>query len=187
MARLIYAMNTSLDGYTEDAQGRFGWGAADDEESHTDICELVSKFRSYLYGRKMYEKMVYWETSDQVRDQPPYLLEFARRWQAAEKIVYSKTLAEPRSGRTTIEREFDPDTVRRIKADAEHDIAIAGPELAAQAIRAGLVDGLLMILRPVVLGGGKRFFPDGVQLDFELIEDRRLRNGVIILRYAVRG
>jgi dihydrofolate reductase len=115
------------------------------------------------------------------------VLDFARQWQAAEKIVYSRTLAEPRSARTRIEREFDPEAVRRLKADAEHDITVDGPELAAQAIRAGLVDEFQMIVCPVVVGSGKRFFPDGVRLDLELAEERRFRKGVIVLRYAVRG
>jgi dihydrofolate reductase len=115
------------------------------------------------------------------------LLDFARQWQAAEKIVYSRTLAEPRSARTRIEREFDPDAVRRLKADAEHDITVDGPELAAQAIREGLVDEFQMIVCPVVVGGGKRFFPDGVRLNLELVEERRFRKGVIVLRCAVRG
>jgi len=146
MAKLIYLMNTSLDGYTEDEHGRFGWGVTEDQEVHSDICEFVSSFRTCLYGRRMYETMVYWETADEVRDQPRFLLEFARRWQAAEKIVYSRTLAGPRSARTRIEREFDPDAVRRLKADAEHDITVEGPELAAQAIREGLVDEFQMIV-----------------------------------------
>jgi dihydrofolate reductase len=187
MAKLIYSMCTSLDGYTEDEHGRFGWGVFEDEEAHTYICELVSSFRTFLYGRKMYEMMVYWETADQVRDQPRFLLEFARTWQTAEKIVYSRTLAEPRSARTTIEREFDPDAVRRLKADAERDIEVAGPELAAQAVRAGIVDEFQVFVCPVVVGGGKRFFPEGVRLDLELVEERRFRTGVIVLRYAVRG
>ena len=107
--------------------------------------------------------------------------------QAAEKIVYSRTLAEPRSARTRIEREFDPDAVRRLKSNAEHDITVDGPELAAQAIRKGLVDEFQMIVCPVVVGGGKRFFPDGVRLDLKLVEERRFRKGVIVLRYAVCG
>ena len=122
MARLIYSMLTSLDGYTEDEHGRFGWGAPEDEEVHSYINELASSFGTYLYGRKMYEKMVYWETAHTVRGQPRFVLDWARQWQAALKIVYSRTLAEPRSARTRIEREFDPDAVRRLKADAEHDI-----------------------------------------------------------------
>jgi dihydrofolate reductase len=187
MAKLIYCMNTSLDGYTEDEQGRFDWRAGDDKEQHAEICELVSCFGTYLFGRKMYEKMVYWETADTLPDQPQYLIDFARKWQAAEKIVYSKTLAEPRSARTRIERCFDPDAVRRLKADAGPDIEVEGPELAWQAIHAGLVDELLMIVHPVVAGGGRRFFPDGVRLDLELVEQRRLGKGAIALRYAVRG
>jgi dihydrofolate reductase len=166
-----------LDGYTEDEHGRFGWGAPEDEEVHSYINELASSFGTYLYGRRMYETMVYWETAHTVRDQPQFVLDWARQWQAAEKIVYSRTLAEPRSARTRIEREFDPGAVRRLKADAE----------PAHAIRAGLVDEFQMIVCPVVVGSGKRFFPDGVRLDLELVEERRFRKGVVVLRYAVRG
>ena len=115
------------------------------------------------------------------------MLDFARQWQAADKIVYSRTLTEPRSARTRIEREFNPDAVRRFKADSEHDITVDGPELAAQAIRAGLVDEFQIIVCPVVVGGGKRFFPDGVRLELELIEERRFHEGVVVLRYIVRG
>ena len=135
----------------------------------------------------MYETMVYWETAHTVRDLPQFVLDFARQWQSAEKIVYSRTLAEPRSARTRIERAFDPGAVRRLKADAEQDITVDGPELAAQAIRAGLVDEFQMIVCPVVVGSGKRFFPDGVRLNLELVEERRFRKDVIFLRYAVRG
>ena len=187
MAKLIYSMLISLDGYTEDEHGRFGWGAPEDEEVHSYINELASPFGTYLYGRRMYETMVYWETAHTVRNQPLFVLDFARLWQAAEKIVYSTTLAEPRSTRTRIEREFDPDAVRRLKSDAERDITVDGPQLAAQAIRAGLVDEFQMIVCPVVVGGGKRFFPDGVRLNLALVEERRFRKGVIALRYAVRG
>ena len=186
MAKLIYSMLTSLDGYTEDEHGRFGWGAPEDEEVHSYINELASSFGTYLYGRRMYETMVYWETAHTVRDQPQFVLDFARQWQAVEKIVYSRTLAEPRSARTRIEREFDPAAIRRLKADAEHDITVDGPELAAQAIR-GLVDEFQMIVCPVVVGGGKRFFPEDVRLDLELVEELRFRNCVVVLRYAVRG
>jgi len=186
MAKLVYAMNMSLDGYTEDEHGGFGWGAPD-EEVFTYCCELVSSFGTYLYGRKMYETMVYWETADRLPDQQRFELEFARQWQAAEKIVFSKTLDEPRSARTRIERDFDPEAVRRLKAEAEHDITVEGPELAAQAIRTGLVDEFVMIVHPLVVGGGKRFFPEGVRLDLDLVEERRFRNGVFVLRYAFRG
>jgi dihydrofolate reductase len=186
MARLIYGMIQSLDGYTEDAQGKFGWGAPD-EEVHSYVNELASSVGTYLYGRRMYETMVYWETAHTDPDQSPVVLDWARQWQAAEKVVYSRTLAEPRSARTRIEREFDPEAVRRLKADAGHDITVNGPELAGQALRAGLVDEIQMIVYPVIVGGGKRFFPEGVRLDLELLEERRFGNGVVVLRYAVRG
>lgn len=116
-----------------------------------------------------------------------FVLDFARQWQAAEKVVYSRTLAEPRSARTRIEREFDPDEVRRLKAEVEHDLTVDGPELAGQAIRAGLVDEFQMIVCPVVVGGGKRFFPDGVRLSLDLVEERHFPKGAVVLRYAVRG
>ncbi len=180
-------MLTSLDGYIEDEHGGFGWAAPHDEETHAYINELASSVGTYLYGRRMYETMVYWETAQTLPDLPPFVLDWARQWQAAEKIVYSKTLAEPGSARTRLGGEFEPDAVRRLKADAEHDIAVAGPELAAQALRAGLVDEIQMIIFPVVVGGGKQFFPDGVRLDLELLEERRLGSGVIVLRYAVAG
>lgn len=185
MAKLIYGMITSLDGYTEDEHGDFGWGAPD-EEVHTYINGLASSVGTYLYGRRMYDMMVYWETALTVPDEPQVFYEWARQWQAAEKIVYSTTLAEPQSARTRIERAFDPDAVRRLKADAKRDITVNGPELAAQALRSGLVDELQMIVFPVVVGGGKRFLPDGVRLDLERIEQRGFGNGVVVLRYAVR-
>ena len=187
MAKFVFSMLTSLDGYTEDQHGRFGWGIDEDLEAFSSIHALASSFRSFLYGRRIYETMVYWETAPTVGDQPQFELDFARQWQAAEKIVYSRTLAEPRSARTRIEREFDPDEVRRLKADAQHDMIVAGPELAAHAIGAGLVDEFQMIVWPVIVGGGKRFFPDGVRLNLELLEERRFGKGVVYVRYAVRG
>ena len=187
MAKLIYMMNASLDGYTEDEHGGFGWTAPQDEEAHTWVFEHVSSFRTCLYGRRVYETMVYWETAHTVPNQPQFVLDFARRWQAAEKIVYSRTLAEPRSARTRIERAFDPEAVRQLRANAGSDIAVAGPELTAQAIQAGLVDELQMRVCPVVVGGGKRYFPGDVRLDLELVEERRFRNGELFLRYAVRS
>jgi dihydrofolate reductase len=186
MAKLIYGMITSLDGYIEDEHGGFGWGAPEDDRVHSYINELASSVGTYLYGRRMYETMVFWETALTIPDQPQFIRDWARQWQAAEKIVYSRTLAEPRSARTQIEREFDPDAVRRLKADTQHDITVDGPELAAQAIRSGLVDEFQMIISPVVVGRGKRFFPDGVRMNLELVEERRFGNGVVVLRYIVR-
>jgi dihydrofolate reductase len=129
-------MLTSLDGYTEDARGAFGWGAPEDEEVHSYIDELASSVGTYLYGRRMYETMVYWETA-QAPDQPQFIRDWARQWRAAEKVVYSRTLDQPRSARTRIEREFDGDAVRRLKAESPHDIIVAGPGLAAEAVRLG--------------------------------------------------
>jgi dihydrofolate reductase len=180
-------MFTSLDGYAEDGHGGFGWGAPEDEELHSYINQLASSFDTYLYGRRMYETMVYWETAHTVPNQPQFVLDFARQWQEAEKIVYSRTLAKPHSVRTRIEREFDPDVVRRLKGDSRHDITVNGPGLAAHALRAGLVDELQMFVCPAVVGAGKRFFPDGVRLDLELVEERRFRKGAVVLRYAVCG
>jgi dihydrofolate reductase len=135
----------------------------------------------------MYETMVYWETAHTVPHQPPFVLEWARQWQAAQKVDYSRTLAEPRSARTRIEREFDPDVVRRLKADVRRSITIDRPQLAAPALRAGIVDEIQMIVFPVVVGAGKRFFPDGVRRKLELVNERRFRRGVVFLQYAVRG
>ncbi len=187
MGKLIYSMITSLDGFTEDEHGQFGWGVPEDKDVHSYINALASSVGTYLIGRRMYETMVYWETAHTLPDQPDFVLDWARQWQAAEKIVYSKSLAEPRSARTRIEREFEPDAVQRLKSHAAHDITVDGPELAAQAIRAGLVDEFQMIVCPVIVGGGKRFFPDGVRLDLELVDERRFGNGVVTLQYAVRA
>ena len=187
MGKLIYSMIQSLDGYTEDPQGNFGWGAPDDEEVHSFVNEQASSVHTYLYGRRMYETMVYWETAHTLPDQPEFVLDWARQWQAADKVVYSRTLAAPSSARTRIERKFDPDAVRRLKADSPRDIAIAGPDLAAHAIRAGLIDEFQMFVCPVVVGGGKRFYPDGARVDLRLIDERRFPSGVKWLSYAVLG
>ena len=186
MAKLIYLMHTSLDGYVEDEQGDFGW-TAPDKEVNGYINDLTSSFGTYLYGRNMYDAMVFWEKDYAAHDLPPFSLDYARMWQAAEKIVYSRTLVEPRSARTRIEREFDPDAVRRLKANAERDMSINGPGLAAHALRAGLVDEIQMFVHAVIVGGGKRFLPDGVRSKLELIEERVFSNGVVTVRYAVRG
>ena len=187
MAKLIYSMLTSADGFTEDAQGQFGWGVPEDEEVHYYLNDLAASLGTYLYGRRMYETMVYWETAHMIPNQPQFVLDWARQWQAADKVVYSRTLAKPRSARTRIERAFDPDAIRRLKSTVDHDISVDGPQLAAQAIKAGLVDEFQMIVCPVFVGGGKRFFPDGVRLDLTLIEERLFGNGALAVRYAVRS
>lgn len=180
-------MIMSLDGYVEDKNGEFGWGAPDDEQVHTFVNEQASSVGTYLYGRRMYETMVYWETAHTIPDQPEFVLDWARQWQAAEKIVFSRTLDAPRSARTRIEREFDPEAIRRLKASTKHDITVDGPELAAQALKAGLVDQLQPIICPVIVGGGKPFYPHDLRLDLKLLEERRFDNGVVVLQYSVRN
>ncbi|MEU4567451.1 dihydrofolate reductase family protein [Micromonospora sp. NPDC023956] len=184
MGKLIYSMNTSLDGYVSDPDGNFGWGFPD-QESHEFIGELSRSFGTYLYGRRMYETMVYWETAHTLPDAPPFVVEYARVWQATDKIVYSTTLNEATSARTRIERTFDPDAVRALKAESDLDLTVDGPNLAAQAIRAGLVDEFQVFVGPIVVGGGNPFFPP-VRVDLELLDKRRFGNGVVYLRYRVR-
>jgi dihydrofolate reductase len=182
MAKLVYGMITSLDGYAEAAKGDLGHGA-DDEEVHTYIGDLFRSVGTYLYGRRMYETMVFWETAHELPDAPPHIVQYARDWQAANKIVYSTTLESVSSERTRIERTFDPEVVRKLKDEAEHDLTIDGPNLAAQAIAAGLVDEYHLFITTSVVGGGKRFFPDGVRLDLELVDQRRFASGLVHLRY----
>jgi dihydrofolate reductase len=181
MADLIYSAIMSLDGYIEDAGGTFEWAAPDDEV-HGFVNELQRPVGTYLYGRRMYETMLYWETADTV-EQHPVAREFRELWQAADKIVYSNTLSEPASARTRIERVFDVDAVRQLKDSSSTDISVGGPDLAAQALDAALVDELQLFVVPVIVGGGKRALPDHVRLDLELQDERRFASGVVHLRY----
>ena len=185
MAKLIYSAITSLDGYVADEEGNFDW-AAPDEEVHSFVNDLERPIGTYLYGRRMYEVMRAWETMDTGPEQPPVVEDFAKIWQAADKIVYSKTLETATSARTRIEREFDPEAVRQLKAQAARDITVGGPELAAQALEAGLVDELHLFLSPIVVGGGKQSLPNGVNVELELLDERRFGNGVVHLRYRTR-
>jgi dihydrofolate reductase len=184
MASLTYTGITSLDGYVADADGNFGWSAPD-EEVHTFVNDLERPVGTYLYGRRMYEVMVSWETIT-LTDQPPFMRDFAKIWRAADKIVYSRTLATVASARTRIERDFDPEAVRRMKAEAGRDISVGGPGLAAQAIRAGLVDEFHLLISPIVVGGGKRLLPDDVRVTLVLLEEHRFGNGVVHLHYRIR-
>lgn len=186
MAHLIYSMLASLDGYVEDADGGFAW-ATPSEEVHAYANDIGASVGTYLYGRRMYETMLFWETAHEVPGIGAVELAWARSWRAAEKVVFSTTLAAPRSQRTRVERSFDPDAVRAWVAAADRDVAIAGPEIAARAIAAGLVDELHVIVAPVVVGGGKRLFPAGSRLDLRLVEQRGFADGFVALRYAVRG
>jgi len=185
MAKLLYATISSLDGYVADENGKFDW-AEPDEEVHTFVNDLERSAGTHLYGRRLYEVLVAWETMDERPDQPQVILDFAEIWQAADKIVYSRTLEAVSSARTRIEREFDPEAVRKLKATSEHDLLIGGPELAAHAVRAGLVDEYHLFLAPVLVGGGKRALPDGVRVDLELLDERRFASGFIYLRYGTR-
>jgi dihydrofolate reductase len=184
LAKLIYSAIASLDGYVADEDGNFDW-AAPDEEVHSFVNDLERPVGTYLYGRRMYEVMTYWETAKTLADQPPFIRDFAKIWQAADKIVYSKTLETAASARTRIERDFDPEAIRQLKAAAERDLTVGGPDLAAQAIKAGLVDELHLFVTPVVVGGGKKALPDNVRLKLELLDERRFGNGTVYLRYRL--
>lgn len=184
MARLIYTGITSLDGYIADENGKFDWSAPD-EDVHAFVNDLERPIGTYLYGRSLYEVMVYWETAHTEPDQPPFVLDYATVWQAADKVVYSTTLESVTSARTRIERTFDPQTVRAMKDAADRDLSVGGPVLAAHAFRAGLVDEVHVFVSPVVVGGGKQFLPDKVRLNLELVEERRFRNGVVFLQYRI--
>lgn len=186
MAKLIYSAIASLDGYVADEQGKFDWSAPD-EEVHTFVNELERPIGTYLLGRRMYEVLAYWETADAIADLSPVAHEFAEIWQAADKMVYSKTLDTVLSARTRIEREFQPEVIRQLKATAGRDITVGGPELAAQAIEAGLVDELQLFVTPIVVGGGKPSLPKGVRVALELLDERRFSNGVVYLHYRLLG
>jgi dihydrofolate reductase len=181
VAKLIYSAIASLDGYAADEYGRFDW-AEPDEEVHTFVNELERPVGTYLYGRRMYEVMLAWETMN-LADQPPFIRDFAEIWRAADKIVYSKTLTTVSSARTRIERDFDPEAVRQLKAAAGRDLGVGGPELAAHAFQAGLVDELHLFVAPIVVGGGNQSLPTGVRLKLELLDERRFGNGMVHLRY----
>lgn len=184
MARLIYSMIMSLDGYIADGDGNFDW-AAPDEEVHQYFNDMEREIGTYLYGRRMYETMIYWETAHTHADSPVEL-DYAQVWQAADKVVYSRTLETVSSERTRIERDFDADAVRQMKATAERDLTVAGPELAGQALGAGVVDECHLFVAPVIVGAGARALPDGVRQDLELLDERRFGNGMVHLAYRVR-
>jgi dihydrofolate reductase len=185
LTKLVYSAISSLDGYVADADGRWDWSVPD-EEVHTFVNDLQRPLRTHLYGRRMYEVLRAWEDMD-VTNEPPCMAEFAEIWRGAEKIVFSRTLESVSSARTRIERDFDPDLVREIIAQSEGDVLVAGPGLAAQAMKAGLVDEIQLFLAPAVVGGGTRSLPDDIRLDLELLHERRFGNGTVYLRYRVAG
>ena len=182
MARLIYSAITSLDGYVADESGNFDW-AEPDEEVHSFVNDLERSVGTYLYGRRMYEVMVSWETVPHNADQPSVAREYAEIWRGADKVVFSRTLDAVSSRRTRVEREFDADAVLRMKSEAHSDLSVGGPDLAGHALKAGLVDECHLFVTPIVVGGGTRCFPSDVGVNLELVDERRCRNGTVYLRY----
>jgi dihydrofolate reductase len=185
MASLIYSAITSLDGYVADEECNFD-RAAPDEEVHAFVNDLERPIGTYLYGRRMYEVMTYWETAQAVAGQPPFALDYAEIWQAADKVVFSTTLVTASSARTRIERDFAPEKIRDMKASASRDLSVGGPGLAARAIESGLVDEFLRFITPIVVGGGTRWLPDGVRVELELADEHRFDRGVVFLRYRTK-
>jgi dihydrofolate reductase len=183
--RLVYSALCSLDGYIADAQGKFDWAAPDDEV-HQHVNQLMSSIGTHLYGRRLYETMTYWERFEVIAQEPDIASEFAELWQDADKVVYSRTLEEVATPRTTLERSFDPAAIRRRKRRADRDLLIGGATLAGEALRSdGLVDELHLYVYPVVVGGGTRALPDGVQARLELLDERRFASGVVHLHHRV--
>jgi dihydrofolate reductase len=185
MAKLIFSAITSLDGYLEDEAGNFDWAAPDDEVL-SFLNDLERPVGTYLYGRRMYETMIHWETADVLRDQSPLAWDWMQLWRAADKVVYSRSLETVSSARSRIERNFEPNAIQAMTSSLERDITIGGADLAAQAFRAGLVDQCQLFLTPVLVGGGKRALPKNVRLDLDLVAERRFGNGVVFLDYRVR-
>ena len=184
MAKLIYTAITSLDGYIADAKGNFDW-AAPDEEVHRFVNQLERPIGTYLYGRRLYEVMRFWDSEQAVAGQPHHIAQYADIWRAADKIVYSRSLGAVTTERTRLVRDFDTTDVRRMKVAAGSDLSVGGADLAAQALRAGVVDEIRLFLAPVVIGAGTRALPDDVRLDLELLDERRFRGGVVYLRYRI--
>ena len=185
MSGLIYLAIESLDGYVADEEGAFDW-AVPDEEVHAFINDLARPVGTFLYGRRMYETMTGWETDHTLADHSPTTRDFAQIWQAADKIVYSRTLESATTARTRIERDFDPEAVRRMKASVGGDMSVGGADLAAQAFGYRLVDECHLFVAPIVVGGGKGSLPRGVRVDLELLDERRFGNGMVYLRYRIR-
>src|ERR1700729_4305667 len=183
MSKLIYITNTSLDGYVEDETGAFDW--VDPDQIHAFITELLRPIRTYLYGRRLYETMAYWDAP--VEGYPPEHRDFARVWQTAEKIVFSRTLTGATTRNTRVERDFDLKAIRKLKQESEHDIDIGGAELAGLALEADLVDECQLFVNPVIVGGGKPAFPAALRRNLELLETLHFDTGVVHLRYRIRG
>jgi len=185
MGKLVYGMSTSLDGYVNRADGSIDW-TAPDEETHRFVNHLESRIGTYLFGRRLFETMRVWDDDEALAGMPDYALEYAPVWRAVDKVVFSTTLAALNVPRTRVERRLDVDDVRRLKESSAADLAVGGPTLAAEMLRAGLVDELTLFIVPVVVGAGTRFLPDQLNLDLSLVEERRFDSGTVFLRYAIR-
>jgi dihydrofolate reductase len=182
MAKLIYSTLSSLDGYVADEDGNFDW-AAPDEAVHRFVNEIERPIGTYLYGRKMYDVMAYWQGAELLAHESAFIRDYAEIWQAADKVVYSTTLDSVSTARTRLESKFDPEAVRQMKDASQRDISVGGPALAAEAFRAELVDELHLFLNPIVVGAGNQSLPDDVRVELELLDERRFGNGVVYLRY----
>ena len=184
MGTLIYSMNVSLDGYTADEHGSIDW-TDPDEEVHAFVNDRQRPVGTYLFGRRMYETMLYWETAPDDPGRPAVERDFATIWDAADKIVYSTTLAAPSSAKTKLERRFDPEAIRQLKASAPRDLDVGGPGLAAHALGAGLVDEVHLFVVPILLGGGTAALPHGIRTTLELLDEHRFSRGTVYLRYRL--
>ncbi|MBN9391702.1 MAG: dihydrofolate reductase family protein [Chloroflexi bacterium] len=184
MSKLIYFMGMSLDGFVAGENDSLDWSAPDEEVS-AFINELHRPIGTYLYGRKNYETMTVWETPEVIPGLSPASMDFAQIWQTANKVVYSRSLETVSTPNTRLEREFEPQVVNELKAQLPHDISVAGPHLAAQAIRAGLVDEIHLLVVPFILGGGKPVLPRDIRIKLELLDERRLGNGWVYFRYRI--
>jgi dihydrofolate reductase len=184
MPKLIYSAIASLDGYVNDTDGRFDWSAPD-EQVHAFVNDQERGIGTYLYGRRLYQVMAVWQTME-TAGEPPVMVDYAGIWRAADKVVFSRTLPEVSTPRTRLVRDFDPDAVRQWKESAERDISVGGPELAAVALRAGLVDECHLFLNPAIVGGGTPALPDGLRVDLELLDEHRFAGGVVHLHYRLQ-
>jgi dihydrofolate reductase len=186
VAKLIYSTIGSLDGYVADEDGNFDWAAPDDEV-HALVNELTRPVGTFLLGRRMYETLAVWDTMGDRPDQPKVVGEFAEIWKAADKVVFSSSLKSVSTARTRIEREFDPEMIRRMKEESDRGLDVGGPTLAARAIEAGLIDEWHLYVMPIVVGGGTRALPDGARVELDLLDERRFSSGAVHLRYRTRA
>jgi len=185
MAKLIYSAIASLDEYVVDKNGKFDW-AAPDEEVHAFVNDLEREIGTYLYGRRIYEVMTYWETQPAEGDDPMVMRDYGKIWREAEKIVFSRTLTMASTAKTRIENSFEPDAIAKLKGQSSRDLSVGGAELAGEAIKAGLVDEIHLFLHPIVIGGGRRALPDGTIVRLELLNERRFKSGVVHVHYRVK-